>query len=78
MSIPPSTQLEMEIGDEFATIFETGSAQNSQEVLEDDDEELTSMNRMLRLRPRPRGAQYFLDSSSDDDHNDDSRMALEE
>ena len=77
MSIPPSTQFEIEIGDEFAPMFETGSAQNSQEVLEDDDEELTSMNRRLRLRPRRLGPQYILDSSSDDD-NDYSRMHLEE
>ena len=75
MSIPPSTQLEMEIGDELSLMFETGSAENSQEVVEDDNEELTSMNRRLRLRPRRLGAQYILDSSSDD-YNDYSRMAL--
>ena len=74
VSIPPSPQLEMENGDEFALMFENGSAQNSQDIVEDDDEELTSMNRRLRLRPRRRGEQYILDAFSDDK----SRMALEE
>ena len=60
MSIPPSTQLEMEIGDELSLMFV------SQKVVEDDNEELTSTNRKLRLRPRRLGAQYILDSSSDD------------
>ena len=75
--IPPSPQLEMEIGDELALMFEDGSAQNS---LEDDDEEVTSINRRLRLRPRRRGAQSILDSSSSSSSDDDngSRMALEE
>ena len=73
MSILPSPQLEMENGDEFALMFENGSNQNSQEVVEDDDKEQTSMNRGLRLRPRRQGAQYILDSFSD--YN--SRMALE-
>ena len=77
VSIPPSPQLEMEIGDELALVYENGSAQNSLEEVEDDDEEPFSMNRRLRLRPRRRGAQYILDSSSSDD-DDDSRMALEE
>ena len=77
VSILPSPQLEMEIGDEIALMFEYGSAQNSLEEVKDDDEELTSMNRTLRLRPRRRGAQCILESSSSDD-DDDSRMALEE
>ena len=80
VSIPPSPQLEMEIGDELALMFEDGSAQNSLEDVEDDDEEVTSINRRLRLRPRRRGAQSILDSSSSSssDDNNVSRMALEE
>ena len=80
VSIPPSPQLEMEIGDELALMFEDGSAQNSLEDVEDDDEEVTSINRRLRLRPRRRGAQSILDSSSSSSSDDDngSRMALEE
>ena len=52
VSIPLSPQLEMEIGDDLALMFENGSAQNSLEEVEDDDVELTSMNRRLRMRPR--------------------------
>ena len=77
VSIPPSAQLEIEIGDELALMFENGSAQNFLEEVEDDDEEETSINRRLRLRPRRRVAEYILDSSSSDG-DDGSRMALEE
>ena len=49
----------------------------SLDEVEDDDEEVTSINRRLRLRPRRRGAQYILYSSSSDD-DDGSRLALEE
>ena len=80
VSIPPSPQLEMEIGDELALMFEDGSAQTSLEDVEDNDEEVTSINRRLRLRPRRRGAQSILDSSSSSSSDDDNgtRMALEE
>ena len=80
VSIPPSPQLEMEIGDELALMFEDGSAQTSLEDVEDNDEEVTSINRRLRLRPRRRGAQSILDSSSSSSSDDDNgtRMASEE
>ena len=51
VSITPSPQFEMEIGDELALMFENGSKQNSVEEVEDGDEEVNSINRRLRLRP---------------------------
>ena len=57
VSIPPSPQLEMEIGDELALMFEDGSAQNSLEDVEDDDEEVTPPEAQIETST-PRSAVY--------------------
>ena len=58
--------MEMDLEDEIIQIFQKCGSQSPQEV-DDDDEELGSMNRRLRLRPHRRGPPDNLGSSSDEE-----------
>ena len=71
ISIPSSPQLkmnEMNLEYEISQIFQNCGSQSPQEA-DDDDEELGSMNRRLRLRPLRRSPLDNLESSSDEEIN---------
>ena len=68
ISILPSLQLEMDLEEEIIQIFQKCGPQSPQEV-DDDDEELGSMNRWPRLKPHCRGPPDNIESSSDKEND---------